>query len=95
MQRLPADADWMAAAGIAPSDYSAVEILVERESSWNPNAVNSSSGACGLTQALPCSKLGANWNDPVVALAWGDAYVKGRYGSWQAALAHSYANGWY
>ncbi len=88
-------ADWMAAAGIAPSDYSAVEILVERESSWNPNAVNSSSGACGLTQALPCSKLGANWNDPVVALAWGDAYVKGRYGSWQAALAHSYANGWY
>lgn len=87
--------DWMAAAGIAASDYSAVEILVQRESSWNPNAVNPTSGACGLTQALPCSKLGPNWNDPVVALAWGDSYVKGRYGSWQAALAHSYANGWY
>ena len=28
-------------------------------------------------------------------VAWGDAYVKERYGSWQAALAHSYANGWY
>ncbi len=88
-------ADWMAAAGISPSDYSAVEILVMRESSWNPSAVNPTSGACGLTQALPCSKIGPNWSDPVVALAWGDAYVKGRYGSWQAALAHSYSVGWY
>lgn len=87
--------DWMAAAGIAPADYSAVEILIQRESSWNPNAINPSSGACGLVQSLPCSKLGPNWNDPVVALKWGDDYVKGRYGSWQAALAHSYANGWY
>lgn len=87
--------DWMAAAGIAPADYSAVEILIERESSWNPNAINPSSGACGLVQSLPCSKLSPNWNDPVVALKWADSYVKGRYGSWQAALAHSYANGWY
>lgn len=88
-------ADWMAAAGIAESDWSAAEILIQRESSWNPNAVNSSSGACGLVQSLPCSKLGANWNDPVVALKWGDQYVKSRYGGWQQALAHSYANGWY
>lgn len=88
-------ADWMAAAGISPSDYSAVEILIQRESSWNPNAVNPSSGACGLVQALPCSKLGPNWNDPVTALIWGDGYVKARYGGWQGALAHSYANGWY
>lgn len=87
--------DWMAAAGISASDYSAVEILIQRESSWNPNAINPSSGACGLVQSLPCSKLGPNWNDPVVALKWADSYVKGRYGSWQAALAHSYANGWY
>ncbi len=87
--------DWMAAAGIAPEDWSAVEILIHRESTWNPNAVNPYSGACGLVQALPCSKLGPNWNDPVVALIWGDGYVKSRYGGWQQALAHSYANGWY
>lgn len=87
--------DWMAAAGISPADYSAVETLIQRESSWNPNAVNPSSGACGLVQALPCSKLGPNWNDPVTALIWGQQYVDGRYGGWQGALAHSYANGWY
>lgn len=88
-------ADWMTAAGIDPADFSAVEILVSRESTWNPNAVNASSGACGLVQALPCAKLGPNWNDPVVALKWGDQYVKERYGGWQQALAHSYAYGWY
>ncbi len=88
-------ADWMAAAGIPESEWSAAEILIQRESSWNPNAVNPNGGACGLVQALPCSKLGANWSDPVVALKWGDQYVKQRYGSWQQALAHSYANGWY
>lgn len=87
--------DWMSAAGINPADWSAVEILINRESTWNPNAVNPSSGACGLVQALPCSKLGPNWNDPVVALQWGDNYVKQRYGGWQQALAHSYAVGWY
>lgn len=88
-------ADWMAAAGIPESDWSAAEILVQRESSWNPNAVNPNGGACGLVQALPCSKLGANWNDPIVALKWGDQYVKERYGGWQQALAHSYSYGWY
>lgn len=88
-------ADWMSQAGIAESDWSAAEILVQRESGWNPSAVNASSGACGLTQALPCSKLGGSWNDPIVALQWGDQYVKERYGGWQQALAHSYANGWY
>lgn len=87
--------DWMAAAGISPADYSAVEILIQRESSWNPSAVNASSGACGLVQSLPCSKLGPNWSDPVTALIWGNEYVQQRYGGWQGALAHSYATGWY
>ncbi|MGI5952185.1 MAG: G5 domain-containing protein [Brooklawnia sp.] len=88
-------AEWLAAAGIDPADWNAAEILITRESTWNPNAVNPSSGACGLVQALPCSKLGPNWNDPIVALKWGDNYVKQRYGGWQGALSHSYANGWY
>ncbi|EPH02328.1 hypothetical protein HMPREF1531_01634 [Propionibacterium sp. oral taxon 192 str. F0372] len=87
--------DWMEAAGIAQSDWDAVDKLITRESTWNPNAVNASSGACGLVQALPCSKLGPNWNDPIVALKWGDNYVKTVYGGWQQALAHSNATGWY
>lgn len=87
--------DWMAAAGISSSDYGDCEILIQRESSWNPEAVNASSGACGLVQALPCSKLGPNWKDPVVALKWGDQYVKERYGGWGPALQFHYAHNWY
>lgn len=85
----------MSDAGIAPADFAAANRLIQRESGWNPTAVNASSGACGLVQALPCSKLGANWSDPVNALRWGDNYVKNRYGGWSQALAHSDANGWY
>lgn len=88
-------ADWMRAAGITPGDFNYVEKLIAKESGWNPNAMNASSGACGLVQALPCSKLGPNWNDPVVALKWGDGYVKGRYGGWAGAWAHSQSRGWY
>jgi uncharacterized protein YabE (DUF348 family) len=87
--------DWMRAAGISEGDFGIAEWLIQKESGWNPNAVNKSSGACGLVQALPCSKLGPNWNDPVVALRWGDAYVKGRYGSWSGAYAFWSANHWY
>ncbi len=87
--------DWMAAAGIAESDYGYAEWLIQKESGWNPSAMNRSSGACGLVQALPCSKLGPNWDDPVVALRWGDAYVKGRYGGWAGAYAFWTANRWY
>lgn len=87
--------DWLSAAGIPEDQWDSADKLIQRESSWNPNAVNKSSGACGLVQALPCSKLGPNWNDPVVALKWGQKYVVGRYGSWDSALAHSYSHGWY
>lgn len=87
--------DWLAAAGVPESDWNAADILVTKESSWNPAAINSSSGACGLAQALPCSKLGENWNDPVHALAWMDTYVRNRYGGWQQALNFHYANNWY
>lgn len=87
--------DWLKAAGIPESDWRVADILVTKESSWNPNAVNRSSGACGLAQALPCSKLGSNWNDPVHALQWMDRYVRSRYGSWQAALNFHYSHNWY
>lgn len=88
-------ADWMTAAGISAADFGYVEKLIQKESGWNPSAVNSYSGACGLVQALPCSKLGPNWNDPVVALTWGQNYVASRYGGWAGAWAHSQSVGWY
>lgn len=90
-----APAEWMAAAGIASSDWGYVDYIVSRESGWNPNATNSGSGACGLVQALPCSKVPGNGYDPVDNLRWGNGYAVGRYGSWGAAVAFWSANNWW
>lgn len=90
-----APAEWMAAAGIASSDWGYVDYIVSRESGWNPNATNSGSGACGLVQALPCSKVPGNGYDPVDNLRWGNGYAVGRYGSWAAAQAFWSANNWW
>lgn len=87
--------DWMAAAGISQADYGYVDFIISHESGWIPNRVNASSGACGLVQSLPCSKLGSNWSDPVTALKWGDNYAKNRYGSWSKAHAFWTANKWW
>ncbi len=56
-------------------------------------AVNKSSGACGLPQALPCSKLG----DMNLAnqIRWFLNYVKDRYGSFEAAYEFHLKNNWY
>ncbi|MDO4781079.1 MAG: ubiquitin-like domain-containing protein [Candidatus Saccharibacteria bacterium] len=86
---------WLAAAGIPRDQWGYADWLVKKESGWNPNAVNRSSGACGLAQALPCSKVGADPYNPVVSLRWMHGYVLRRYGSWEAAVAHSKARGWY
>lgn len=87
--------DWLKASGIPEAEWWAVDYIVSRESSWNPNAVNKSSGACGLVQSLPCSKLGPNWNDPVVALKWQYQYVLNRYGGYSQAVAFWKVNHWY
>lgn len=88
-------AEWMAAAGIPESDWGYVDYVVTRESGWNPNATNSSSGACGLVQALPCSKVSGNGYDPVDNLRWADGYAKGRYGSWAGAYEFWINNNWW
>ncbi len=87
--------EWMAAAGIAASDWAYVDYVVSQESGWNPNAVNSSSGACGLVQALPCSKVPGNGYDPVDNLRWATSYATGRYGSWAGAYAFWISNHWW
>lgn len=90
-----APAQWMAAAGIASSDWGYVDYIVSQESGWNPNATNSGSGACGLVQALPCSKVPGNGYDPVDNLRWANGYAVGRYGSWAGAKAFWSANNWW
>lgn len=90
-----APAEWMAAAGIAESDWGYVDYIVSRESSWNPNATNKSSGACGLVQALPCSKVPGNGYDPIDNLRWATGYATGRYGSWAGAHAFWTKNHWW
>ncbi|MES2630483.1 MAG: ubiquitin-like domain-containing protein [Patescibacteria group bacterium] len=87
--------DWLAASNIPQESWGYADFMVARESGWNPNAINKSSGACGLAQALPCSKLGPDWTNPVVALNWMNGYVNGRYGGWQGAYNFWTANHWY
>lgn len=86
---------WMAAAGIPQSEWWAVDSIVSRESGWNPNAVNPSSGACGLGQQLPCGKWAGAWNDPVAALKGQHGYVVARYGGYAQAVAFWNQNHWY
>jgi hypothetical protein len=90
-----APAEWMAAAGIAEGDWGYVDYVVSRESGWNPNATNKSSGACGLVQALPCSKVPGNGYNPVDNLRWANGYAVGRYGSWAGAHAFWVKNHWW
>lgn len=86
---------WLAASNIPRDQWGYADWLVQRESSWNPNAVNVSSGACGLGQQLPCGKWAGAWNDPIAGLNGMHGYVMGRYGSWENAVAHSRSKGWY
>lgn len=94
-------AEWMAAAGIPESDWGYVDAIIRRESGWNPNATNSSSGACGLAQALPCEKVpGGNGYDPVANLIWANQYAQTcvsyrPYCGWAGAYAFWEANHWW
>lgn len=84
-------AEWKASAGIAST--TATMTLINKESGCRPNAVNPKSGACGIPQAYPCSKLPCPLNESgaVCQLQWMDQYVKNRYGSWEGALSFWYA----
>ena len=89
----------VAAQGWSDSEYQCLVLLWNRESQWNPYAENSSSGAYGIPQALPGSKMasaGADWRtNPITQINWGIGYIKGRYGTPCSAWAHSKAAGWY
>ena len=88
-----------AARNIFGSQYSCIDALITRESGWRVNATNPSSGAYGLPQALPGSKMashGADWRtNPVTQLRWMKSYVDSRYGGACAALNFQKRNNWY
>ncbi|KMS77818.1 transglycosylase SLT domain-containing protein [Streptomyces leeuwenhoekii] len=73
--------------------------IVNHESSWNYKAVNPSSGAYGLFQALPAGKYasaGADWQtNPATQIKWGLNYMNERYGSPCDAWSFWQANHWY
>ena len=85
--------EWIAMAGI--TDLANAKELIRRESNCNPNAVNPSSGACGVAQELPCGKSGCSLGDGACQIAWMQRYVNGRYGSFANAIAFHNAKGWY
>lgn len=86
--------------GWGESEFSCLDQLWEKESGWDHTAVNPSSGATGIPQALPGSKMataGEDWaTNPATQIAWGLEYISASsYGSPCAAFAHSEANNWY
>ncbi|MDT2639548.1 tape measure protein [Enterococcus dongliensis] len=91
--------NWMRMAGFKPSEYGAINYIVNHESSWNPSATNPSSGAYGLPQSLPASKLasaGSDWRtNPITQLKWMRNYVNERYGGANGALSFWKAHNWY
>lgn len=91
-------ADWARAAGVSEVDLSAALDLIYHESGCRVDAANAS-GAYGIPQALPGSKMssmGSDWaTNPVTQIRWMIGYVNGRYGGWQQALDYWYSHGWY
>lgn len=80
-------------------DFDCLVSLWNRESGWNPLAHNPSSGAHGIAQALPASKMASHGSDYMTnyktQINWGLSYIKSRYGSPANAWSHSQRTGWY
>ncbi|WP_328679516.1 lytic transglycosylase domain-containing protein [Streptomyces sp. NBC_00343] len=89
----------MAASMVPSGQYQCFSNIVDHESSWNYRAVNASSGAYGLFQALPGSKMssvGSDWQtNPATQIKWGLNYMDSRYGSPCEAWSFWQANSWY
>ncbi|WP_314171864.1 aggregation-promoting factor C-terminal-like domain-containing protein [Streptomyces winkii] len=84
---------------VGSGDFQCFSNIVERESGWNYRASNASSGAYGLLQALPGSKMssaGSDWQtNPATQIKWGLNYMNDRYGSPCGAWDFWQANNWY
>lgn len=91
--------DMVSARGWGADQYACLYNLWQRESNWNVYAQNRSSGAYGIPQALPGSKMataGADWQtNAATQISWGLGYIAGRYGTPCGAWGHSQSVGWY
>ncbi len=85
---------------LGPGDWAAWNYVAMRESGWNQFARNPASGAYGIPQALPESKLpfagqAAGGSNPMAQIGWMWNYMAGRYGGPRGAAAHEMAYNWY
>ncbi|GEB52125.1 lytic transglycosylase domain-containing protein [Streptomyces sp. NHF165] len=94
-----AEVQSMAKQIVGGGQYQCFSNIVDHESSWNYQATNASSGAYGLVQALPGSKMasvGADWRtNPATQIKWGLNYMNDRYGSPCEAWSFWQANNYY
>lgn len=80
----------------AQSDSSDAKTFIYlKESGNNPASVNKSSGACGLGQALPCSKMPCSLSDYACQDAFFTKYMQSRYGTWENAKAFWLSHSWW
>lgn len=84
---------------VAGDQFQCFSNIVDHESGWNYRATNASSGAYGLVQALPGSKMASAYSDwqtnPATQIKWGLNYMNDRYGSPCGAWSFWQANNWY
>lgn len=84
---------------VGDAQFACLEPLWTHESGWRWNAQNPSSGAYGIPQALPGSKMasaGADWRtNPQTQIRWGISYIKARYGTPCGAWSHFQSTNWY
>nr|WP_307821808.1 transglycosylase SLT domain-containing protein [Streptomyces coffeae] len=94
-----AETQAMARQMMAGDQFQCFSNIVDHESGWNYKATNASSGAYGLVQALPGSKMasaGADWQtNPATQIKWGLNYMNERYDSPCGAWDFWQANHWY
>lgn len=85
--------------GWSDEDFYNLVVLWEKESHWNMYAQNRYSGAYGIPQALPASKMASAGSDYLTnyetQINWGLNYIQRRYGNPSNALSHSHSTGWY
>jgi len=85
--------------GWTGEQWECLNALFTKESNWRHNAQNPSSGAYGIPQSLPGSKMASvasDWRtNPATQITWGLNYIKSRYGTPCGAWSHSVARGWY
>ena len=85
--------------GWGQDQFSCLDSLWSAESGWNVSASNPSSGAYGIPQALPGSKMasaGSDWQtNAATQIRWGLGYIQGLYGSPCGAWGHEQSTGWY